>query len=236
MKRENARTSGDVTGDLEPRGPDVSKSAASTPKQNAGVPRRPLSLSQAWIAEQFRDAGSSSRVVCADLSPASLAEARSHFVALGVAEWVDVWHVDLRTLDPVRHGAFDYVLSSGGVHHLPDPAVGLRALASVVAPGGGLGLMVYASHGWGPIAEAAALLQPIADRPWAERLAAARAAARALLPAKLPAAWAADVVGERGRDEMTVLDDDAYAADALLVPFSRASERENFGRGPRPST
>jgi hypothetical protein len=33
------------------------------------------------------------------------------------------------------------------LHHLPDPLAGLRALAGALAPGGGIGLMVYAPHG-----------------------------------------------------------------------------------------
>ncbi len=44
-------------------------------------------------------------------------------------------------------GPFDYIDCCGVLHHLPDPAPGLRALLSVLAPGGGLGLMVYAPHG-----------------------------------------------------------------------------------------
>jgi SAM-dependent methyltransferase len=44
-------------------------------------------------------------------------------------------------------GPFDYIDCCGVLHHLPDPAEGLRALVSVLAPGGGIGLMVYAPHG-----------------------------------------------------------------------------------------
>ena len=44
-------------------------------------------------------------------------------------------------------GPFDYIDCCGVLHHLPDPAAGLQALLSVLAPGGGLGLMVYAPHG-----------------------------------------------------------------------------------------
>lgn len=44
-------------------------------------------------------------------------------------------------------GPFDYIDCCGVLHHLPDPAAGLAALLSVLAPGGGLGLMVYAPHG-----------------------------------------------------------------------------------------
>ena len=44
-------------------------------------------------------------------------------------------------------GPFDYIDCCGVLHHLPDPAAGLRALLSVLAPGGGMGLMVYAPYG-----------------------------------------------------------------------------------------
>ncbi len=44
-------------------------------------------------------------------------------------------------------GPFDYIECCGVLHHLPDPAAGLAALLSVLAPGGGLGLMLYAPHG-----------------------------------------------------------------------------------------
>ena len=44
-------------------------------------------------------------------------------------------------------GPFDYIDCCGVLHHLPDPAAGVEALLSVLAPGGGMGLMVYAPYG-----------------------------------------------------------------------------------------
>lgn len=41
---------------------------------------------------------------------------------------------------------FDYIACTGVLHHLADPAAGLRALASVLAPDGMLNLMVYGQH------------------------------------------------------------------------------------------
>jgi SAM-dependent methyltransferase len=43
--------------------------------------------------------------------------------------------------------AFDLVLSTGVLHHLPDPDAGLRALRGVLRPDGAMHLMVYAAHG-----------------------------------------------------------------------------------------
>ena len=68
------------------------------------------------------------------------------------------------------------------LHHLPDPAEGLRALPSVLAPGGGLGLMVYAPHGRTGVymvQDALRLLAP-ADEPPAARLDVARRVMRHL--------------------------------------------------------
>jgi SAM-dependent methyltransferase len=42
---------------------------------------------------------------------------------------------------------FDQIVCTGVLHHLPDPAVGLRALRSVLEPHGALHLMVYAPYG-----------------------------------------------------------------------------------------
>ncbi len=44
-------------------------------------------------------------------------------------------------------GPFDYIDCCGVLHHLPDPLAGFDALARALAPGGGIGLMVYAPHG-----------------------------------------------------------------------------------------
>jgi SAM-dependent methyltransferase len=50
---------------------------------------------------------------------------------------------------PLR-AAFDYAYSLGVVHHLPDPARGVRSIASRVRPGGSLSLWVYGreNNGW----------------------------------------------------------------------------------------
>uniref|UniRef100_UPI0022EA2D40 class I SAM-dependent methyltransferase n=1 Tax=Falsiroseomonas oryzae TaxID=2766473 RepID=UPI0022EA2D40 len=65
-------------------------------------------------------------------------------------------------------GPFDYIDCCGVLHHLPDPAAGLAALVSVLASGGGIGLMVYAPHGRTGVymlQDALRLLAPTDDPP-----------------------------------------------------------------------
>jgi len=52
---------------------------------------------------------------------------------------------DITALD--REDDFDYILSWGTVHHLPDPALGIEILCRALKPGGILRLGVYGFYG-----------------------------------------------------------------------------------------
>ncbi|HEY8613446.1 MAG TPA: class I SAM-dependent methyltransferase [Roseomonas sp.] len=96
------------------------------------------------LAQQMVWAGRPGEVVWLDRSGAArkVAEARAAVRGLTNLRFVEGSILDLPDL-----GSFDYVDCCGVLHHLPDPAAGLRNLAGVVAPGGGMGIMVYAPHG-----------------------------------------------------------------------------------------
>jgi ubiquinone/menaquinone biosynthesis C-methylase UbiE len=79
--------------------------------------------------------GPSGTVVGVDLTPAMLREA----VNLGRDRDGALVEADGERL-PLADGAFDAVLAAGLVHHLPDPAAGLREWARVTRPGGRLAL------------------------------------------------------------------------------------------------
>ncbi|MFP6744739.1 MAG: class I SAM-dependent methyltransferase [Alphaproteobacteria bacterium] len=89
---------------------------------------------------------SPAEVVYLDLSEAALeiAQARAEARQLDNLRFVQGSLLDLATLDL---GAFDYIDCCGVLHHLPDPAAGLASLAGALAPGGGMGLMVYGKLG-----------------------------------------------------------------------------------------
>ena len=98
------------------------------------------------LAQQLAWAGRPGEVVWLDRSAAArrVAEARAAARGLSNIRFVSGSLLDLPALGL---GAFDYVDCCGVLHHLPDPAAGLAALAGALAPGGGIGLMVYAPHG-----------------------------------------------------------------------------------------
>jgi len=118
------------------------------------------------LAQQMATAGRPGRVTYLDRSLAAHQVARARAKARRLA--LD-WHVgSLLDLPESGLGPFDYIDCCGVLHHLPDPAAGLRALLSVLAPSGGMGLMVYAPHGRTGVymlQDALRLLAPEQDAP-----------------------------------------------------------------------
>ncbi len=97
------------------------------------------------LAQQLAAAGRPGRVTYLDRSTAAAGVAKARAKVRGLE--IDWQLGSLLDLPSSGLGPFDYIDCCGVLHHLPDPAAGLRALLSVLAPGGGLGLMVYAPHG-----------------------------------------------------------------------------------------
>lgn len=97
-----------------------------------------------WLAHQLRDTPSD--IVALDLSAKSLeiAKARAEVRGLQNIRWVNASLLDLPTLGL---GTFDYITCLGVLHHLPDPDAGMAALESVLAPDGGMAVMVYGTQG-----------------------------------------------------------------------------------------
>lgn len=137
------------------------------------------------LAQQLADAGGAGEVVHLDLSRAAqaVAEARARARALRNIRFVRGSIADLGRLDL---GRFDYVDCCGVLHHMADPAAGLRALTDALAPDGGMGLMVYAPLGRIGVYHAQAMLRMIGggdDDPTRLGL------ARALLAGLPPTNW-----------------------------------------------
>jgi SAM-dependent methyltransferase len=133
------------------------------------------------LATHMARAGRGGRVTYLDRSAAAMKVARARAEARGLTniDWVQGSLLDLPRLGL---GPFDYIDCCGVLHHLPEPAEGLAALVSALAPGGGMGLMVYAPHGRTGVymvQEALSLLAPVDQTP-AARLDVARRVMRHL--------------------------------------------------------
>ncbi len=133
------------------------------------------------LAQQMATAGRAGSVTWLDRSASAeaVARARAEQRGLGGIVWE---RRSLLDLPGSGLGPFDYIDCCGVLHHLPDPKAGLLALLSVLAPGGGLGLMVYAPHGRTGVymlQEALRMLAP-AEEPPAARLDIARRVMRHL--------------------------------------------------------
>jgi SAM-dependent methyltransferase len=96
------------------------------------------------LAQQMKNAGRAAEITYLDLSTASraIAQERARVRSLSNIRFVTGSLLEAATL-----GEFDYIDCCGVLHHLPDPAAGFSALLAALAPGGGMGFMVYAPYG-----------------------------------------------------------------------------------------
>lgn len=167
------------------------------------------------LAQQMAREGRPGTVTWLDRSAASLKIAKARAAARGLTNIV--WEQrSLLDLPGSGLGPFDYVDCCGVLHHLPDPAQGLHALLSVLAAGGGMGLMVYAPHGRTGVymvQDALRLLAP-ADEPPAARLDVAKRVMRHLPET----AW----LRRNGFLDDHINGGDAGLYDILLNPRDRA--------------
>lgn len=139
------------------------------------------------LAQRMAERGIAGEVVYLDLSAASrrIAEARAAMRGLANLRFLTGSLLDApEVLAEAAPGPFDYVDCCGVLHHLADPAGGLRALHRVLAPEGGMGLMLYGALGRTGVYHVQELLRRVAPpgEPAAERLAATRRLLKELPP------------------------------------------------------
>ncbi len=96
------------------------------------------------LAQQLADAGRGAEITYLDLSRAAREVAEARAAKRGLTS---IRFETASLLDAPDFGAFDYIDCCGVLHHLPDPAAGFAALRAALAPGGGMGFMVYAPYG-----------------------------------------------------------------------------------------
>ena len=173
------------------------------------------------LAQQMAWAGRAGHVTWLDRSAAARRIAEGRAAARNLANI----GFESRSLLDLAHsglGPFDYIDCCGVLHHLPDPAAGLQALLAVLAPGGGLGLMVYAPHGRTGVymvQDALARLAP-PDAPAATRIDTARRVLRHLPPTN----W----LGANPNFTDITQGGDAGLTDLLLNPRDRAYTIDAF--------
>lgn len=130
------------------------------------------------LAQSLTSAGRPHEITYLDLSKAAREIAEARIAARGLS---GVRFETGSLLEAATYGPFDYIDCCGVLHHLDDPQAGFDALAHALAPGGGLGLMVYAPLGRSgvyPLQEAfTALLEGLSPP---EKLAAAKQVFEAL--------------------------------------------------------
>ena len=85
------------------------------------------------------------RIVAIDISETSLSHTRD-LQRKHKLNNIELHRLPIERVREIKR-AFDLVVCTGVLHHLPDPDAGLRALRSVLKPSGAMRVMVYAPYG-----------------------------------------------------------------------------------------
>jgi SAM-dependent methyltransferase len=127
------------------------------------------------LAQQLVDRRCPGEVVYLDLSTASRAICEARAKARGLRN-IQFLTGSLLDLPGMNIGSFDYIDCTGVLHHLPDPRAGMQALASVLQPEGGIGVMVYGQYGRTGVYPMQEMLRTLAPRSMAmeDRIAMAK--------------------------------------------------------------
>ncbi len=166
------------------------------------------------LGKQMQARGIPGEVVYIDLSTASreVAEARARHQGLANVRFITGSLLDLPTMGL---GEFDYINCSGVLHHLATPGDGVRALESVLAEGGAMGIMVYGELGRTGVYHAQEMLRMLCG---SEALPEQVVMAKRLLPALPHSNWLAKNSEHRFTEEL----DDAEIVDRFLHSCDQA--------------
>lgn len=164
-----------------------------------------------FLAEQLR--ATDARIVHLDLSTASIKIAQERAAIRGLSN-IDFIHDSLLNIPHLGLGPFDYINCSGVLHHLADPDAGLAALASVLAPEGAMGLMLYGTIGRIGVYQMQAMLGLLDDGAMApqERI----TQAKQLLAALPDTSWfkrGVELYGDSARTDADIYDMFLHAQD-----------------------
>lgn len=139
------------------------------------------------LAQQLAWAGRAAAITYLDPSHAARAVAEARIAARGLNApgpvTVRFETGSLLDLPAAGHAPFDYIDCCGVLHHLDDPDAGLSALTRVLAPQGGIGLMLYGHYGRRGVYDVQAILRTLAaDGSPKERVAQAKRVLNQLPP------------------------------------------------------
>jgi SAM-dependent methyltransferase len=167
------------------------------------------------LAEGCKRAGLPAEITYLDVSQASrtIAEGRARARGLSGLTFISGSLLEVGELAP---GPYDYIDCCGVLHHMEDPAAGLAALVGVLAPGGGLGLMLYAPYGrTGVYPLQSALRRLVADLPPQDKVAMARRLVEGLPPTN----WFArnEILGDHKQSDAGLYDLLLHARDRAFT-------------------